>query len=74
MKHNKLFILMLMIITILSVSGCKDDDQTLYSRNIVVDGTVLPFYESSLTYNAESEEQIRSEIYLILTAHISKFP
>jgi len=74
LKHNKHFILMLMIITILSVSGCKEDDQTLYSRNIVVDGTVLPFYESSLTYNAESEEQIRSELYSILNAHISKFP
>ncbi len=72
MKHKKHFILMLMIISILSVSGCKEDDQTLYSRNIVVDGTVLPFYESSLTYNAESEEQIRSELYSILNSNISK--
>lgn len=65
---------MIIIISILSLSGCKDDDKTLYSRNIVVDGTVLPFYESSLTYNAESEEQLRSELYSILNEHISKFP
>jgi len=74
LKLKKHFILILIIITISSVSACKDDDQALYSRNIVVDGTVLPFYESSLTYNAESEEQIRSQLYSILNAHISKFP
>lgn len=72
MKHKKHFILALIIINILSVSGCKDDNRTLYSRNIVVDGTVLPFYESSLTYNTDSEEQLRSELYSILNAHISK--
>ncbi len=72
MKYKKYIILMLIIITIMSISGCKDNEQSLYTRNIVVDGTVLPFYESSLTYNAESEEQIRSELYSILNANISK--
>lgn len=74
MKYKKHIILMLIIITILSVSGCKNDEETLYTRNIVVDGTVLPFYESSWTYNAEPEEQIRSELYSILNANISTLP
>ena len=63
---------MLLIITIVSSSGCKDHERSLYTRNIVVDGLVLPLNESSLTYNAESFEQIRSELYSILSANISK--
>ena len=74
LKYKKNIILMFIIISIMSISGCKADEQTLYRRNIVVDGAVLPFYESSLTYNGESDEQIRSQLYSILTANISSLP
>lgn len=74
MKNKPSIILILLIISIISVSGCKNEEQTFYNRNIVVDGTVLPIYESSLTYNAEYEEQIRSKLYSILNETIANLP
>ena len=55
MKNKKHTTLLVIMISIMVISGCKKEEQTLYNRNIVVDGIVLPFYESSLTYNAEDE-------------------
>lgn len=74
MKYKKFFILILIIISILGISGCKKEEQTLYNRNIVVDGIVLPFYESSLTYNAEPDDQIQSKLYSILNETLSNLP
>jgi predicted ABC-type ATPase len=74
LKYKKHIFLILIIISIIGISGCKKEEQTLYNRNIVVDGTVLPFYESSLTYNAEYEEQIRSKLSSILNDTIANLP
>lgn len=74
MKYKQSIILILMIISIIIVSGCKNAEQTFYNRNIVVDGTVLPIYESSLTYNAEPDEQIRSKLYSVINETLANLP
>ena len=74
MKNKKYATLLVIMLSIMVISGCKKEEQTLYNRNIVVDGTVLPFYESSLTYNAEDEGQIRSKLSSILNDTIANLP
>jgi len=74
LKYKKHIFLILIIISIIGISGCKKEEQTLYNRNIVVDGIVLPFYESSLTYNAEPDDQIKSKLYSILNETLSNLP
>lgn len=42
--------------------GCTTEEETLYNRKIVVELTALPFHQSSLTYNAESEQSLATKI------------
>jgi len=74
LKNKKHTTLLLIMISIMVISGCKKEEQTLYNRNIVVDGIVLPFYESSLTYNAEDEGQMRSKLSSMLNDTIANLP
>jgi len=74
LKNKKHTTLLLIMISIMVISGCKKEEQTLYNRNIVVDGIVLPFYESSLTYNAEDEGQMRSKLSSIWNDTIANLP
>ncbi|WP_312458981.1 hypothetical protein [Proteiniclasticum sp.] len=74
MKNKKYATLLVIMLSIMIISGCKKEEQTLYNRNIVVDGIVLPFYESSLTYNAEDEGQMRSKLSSIWNDTIANLP
>lgn len=74
MKKRQIIVLILLVISIIGISGCKKEEETIYNRNIVVDNTVLPFYESSWTYNAEPEEQIRTKLYTILNETLANLP
>jgi len=74
LKKRQLIVLILLVISIIGISGCKKEEETIYNRNIVVDNTVLPFYESSWTYNAEPEEQIRTKLYTILNETLANLP
>jgi len=74
LKNKKHTTLLLIMISIMVISGCKKEEQALYNRNIVVDGIVLPFYESSLTYNAEDEGQMRSKLSSMLNDTIAHLP
>lgn len=74
MNKRQIIVLFLIAISILGISGCKKEEETLYNRNIVVDNTVLPFYESSWTYNAEPEEEIRTKLYTILNETLANLP
>lgn len=62
---KKHIILLVVILSILASSGCKQEEETLYNRNIVVDGQSLPFYESSLTYNAEEAKAIATKLSIV---------
>ena len=62
---KKHMILLVLLISILAASGCKQEEKTLYNRNIVVDGQSLPFYESSLTYNAEEAGAIATKLSIV---------
>jgi predicted ABC-type ATPase len=74
LKNKKYATLLVIMLSIMVISGCKKEEQTLYNRNIVVDGIVLPFYESSLTYNAEDEGQMRSKLSSIWNDTIANLP
>lgn len=74
MKNKKYATLLVIMLSIMVISGCKKEEQTLYNRNIVVDGIVLPLYESSLTYNAEDEGQMRSKLSSIWNDAIANLP
>lgn len=74
LKIRQIIVLILLVISIIGISGCKKDEETIYNRNIVVDNTVLPFYESSWTYNAEPEEQIRTKLSTILNETLANLP
>ena len=73
-KNKKYATLLVIMLSIMIISGCKKEEQTLYDRNIVVDGIVLPFYESSLTYNSEDEGQMRSKLSSIWNDTIANLP
>lgn len=74
MINKKYATLLVIMLSIMVISGCKKEEQTLYNRNIVVDGIVLPSYESSLTYNAEDEGQMRSKLSSIWNDTIANLP
>lgn len=67
---KKHMILLVLMISILVASGCKQEEKTLYNRDIVVDGQSLPFYESSLTYNAEEARAIATKLSAIFGSNI----
>lgn len=74
MKKRAITLLLLLILSVMSMSGCTREEETIYNRSIVVDTQVLPFYESSLTYNAEPEEEIRTKLYTILNETLANLP
>lgn len=71
MKYKQSVIFILLIISIIIVSGCKDEEQTLYNRNIVVDGSSIPFYESSFTYNNEETGRILTKLNTIYNSKLN---
>ena len=70
MKRKKPFIALIILFSFISISGCQNEEETLYNRKIVVDGQSLPFYESSLTYNSESEQMIESKLHVLFNTSL----
>ena len=71
MKHKKSFILILMIISIISVSGCKQAEETIYNRSFVTDGSSIPFHVSSFTYNNEETGRILTKLNTIYNSKLN---
>lgn len=65
MKFKKSIMLLLLLVSFTTVVGCSQEEDTLYNRDIVIDGASFPFYESSLTYNAENQQSIANKLYVI---------
>ena len=70
LSKKKHIILLVLILSILTGAGCKQEEKTLFNRNIVVDGQSLPFYESSLTYNAEEVGAIATKLSAVIGSNI----
>jgi hypothetical protein len=61
-ETRRIIVLLLLAFSIPVLSGCAREKETLYNRRIVVELMVLPFYESSLTYNAETEQTLATKL------------
>ena len=61
-ETRRIIVLLLLAFSIPVLSGCAREKETLYNRRIVVELMALPFYESSLTYNAETEQTLATKL------------
>lgn len=72
-RRNKIVIAAALLILGSAVSiGCKSEEVTPYTQNIVVDGQVLPFHMSSFQFNNEEAADIELKLHQIFGTSLGK--
>ncbi|WP_312649696.1 hypothetical protein [Proteiniclasticum sp.] len=72
-RRNKIVIAAALLILGSAVSiGCKSEEVTPYTQNIVVDGQALPFHMSSFEYNNEEDADIELKLHQIFGTSLGK--
>ncbi len=72
-RRNKIVLAAALLILGTAVSiGCKSEEETPYTRNIVVDGQALPFHMSSFQFNNEEAADIELKLHQIFGTSLGK--
>ena len=72
-RRNKIIIAAALLILGAAVSiGCKSEEETPYTQNIVVDGQALPFHMSSFHFNNEEAADIELKLHQIFGTSLGK--